>query len=781
MATDEIVDPTIAPSDQFRRFLFHIGIPVAGVVSVIAVIAGVGWHSYRTVRTGALTLTHDLLVSQQDYVAKEVSSFLMPASAGAIVARDMLEHGAPEVEQKIFTGYSSTMMRNVPQIQSFYIADSDGNFSTLEHGEKQGETALTTLHGVGTPQAIFTHELRDDNGKLLKQWQTPAGTYDPRGHGWFADTVKAGQEFWTRPYMVEVTKQVTITAAVPYKGSNDKTYVYAINMSLNHLNSFLNSLKIGESGTAILLDQDGHVVAGHGMQETQTKAHGDPSKMTLDPEKFPVMTKAFDEYRVHGYGARTVRVKGRQYVTITANLPVGKDSWVLLLVAPEDDFSRFAMADGRQNLLFFVLVVIMALGFGLLLFLQARRSDRLRNRIRQSEAVANYESHALQSVAAYPDLFNPEDNALVLTETLADQSHARRAAIWRILHDGHTLMCIDSYDRQQDVHSGGFEMATTDLKKFFDAVSHGDALVATNASTDDRTTAFYRVYMRAFGSSSLFCSPIQGSSGPVGVITLEDAPRAEMVSHFVDMIAGVAAARFSAQHYTAVAAAREELESEPAAGEEEPQDPSQGFLLSPGALSINGQAGSVDLTKLDGFYPAVTIMVISLSDMIMTAQNDPAANIKLIDTMAGTLQDIAHQCGLYSIRMLGHRVVCVAGCSRTPDKGAVFRMANAALMMRENVLAMLSQADLDPVFRIGIDVGPVFGGMLGKNPQAFNLWGDAMGMAEMMAQGAPDVGTIQVSENVYQRLRQYFLFRERGRFFIPGMGLTRTYVLAGRR
>lgn len=134
MSTDEIVDPTIAPSDQFRRFLFHIGIPVAGVVSVIAIIAGVGWHSYQTARTGALALTHDLLVSQQDYIAKEVSSFLMPASAGAIVARDMLEHGAANVEQKIFNGYSSTMLRNVPQIQSFYLADSDGNFSTLERG-----------------------------------------------------------------------------------------------------------------------------------------------------------------------------------------------------------------------------------------------------------------------------------------------------------------------------------------------------------------------------------------------------------------------------------------------------------------------------------------------------------------------------------------------------------------------------------------------------------------------------------------------------------------------
>lgn len=780
MSTDEIVDPKIAPSDQFRRFLYHIGIPVAAVVTVIAVIAGVGWHSYQTVRTGALTLTHDLLVSQQDYIGKEVSSFLMPASAGAIVARDMLEHGAPAVEQKIFTGYSSTMMRNVPQIQSFYIADSDGNFSTLEHGEQPGQTALTTLHDVGTPKATFTHELRDDNGKLLKQWQTPAGAYDPRGHAWFTDAVKAGQEVWTPPYLVEVTKQITITAAVPYSGGNGKTYVYAINMSLNHLNNFLNSLKIGESGNAILLQQNGNVVAGHGMQDTQTKAQGDPAKMMLDPVKYPVMTKAFDEYRVHGYGARTIRVSGRRYVTITANLPVGKDSWVLLLVAPEDDFSRFAMAGGQQNLIFFVLAVIMALGFGLLLFLQARRSDGLRNQIITMKQVAGQEGNALQQVAEYPELFNPEDNALILTRQLAEQSNASRAAIWRILHDGHTLMCIDSYDRRQDVHSGGFEMSTTDLKSFFDAVFHGDRLATTTADTDEHTTAFYRVYMRAFGSKALVCCPILGNGGPVGVITLEDALQAEEVYHFVQMVAGVAAVRFSAQHYAAVAAAREELESEPAATEEL-NDPSQGFLLPPGALSINGQLNPADLSQMEGFYPAVAIMVISLSDMIMTAQNDPAANIKLIDEMAGALQDIAHQCGLYSIRMLGHRVVCIAGCSRTPDKGAVFRMANAALMMRENTLSMLSKADLDPVFRIGLDVGPVFGGMLGKNPQAFNLWGDAMGMAEMMAQGAPDVGTIQVSENVYQRLRQYFLFRERGRFFIPGMGLTRTYVLAGRR
>lgn len=199
MSTDEIVDPTIAPSDQVKRFLLHVGVPVACVVGIIAIIAGFGWHSYRTVRTGALALTHELLVSQQDYIAKEVNSFLAPASAGSVVARDMLEHGAPAVEQKIFMGYSSTMMRNVPQIQSFYIADGDGNFSTLEHGENDQQVALTTLVRQPDKPPVFTHELRDANGKVLKQWQTPAGSYDPRGHAWFADTVKAGQLHWTHP------------------------------------------------------------------------------------------------------------------------------------------------------------------------------------------------------------------------------------------------------------------------------------------------------------------------------------------------------------------------------------------------------------------------------------------------------------------------------------------------------------------------------------------------------------------------------------------------------
>ena len=41
-------------------------------------------------------------------------------------------------------------------------------------------------------------------------------------------------------------------------------------------------------------------------------------------------------------------------------------------------------------------------------------------------------------------------------------------------------------------------------------------------------------------------------------------------------------------------------------------------------------------------------------------------------------------------------------------------------------------------------------------------------------------GTVQATEAAYQRLRQHFLFRPRGSFYLPHVGEARTFVLAGR-
>ena len=41
-------------------------------------------------------------------------------------------------------------------------------------------------------------------------------------------------------------------------------------------------------------------------------------------------------------------------------------------------------------------------------------------------------------------------------------------------------------------------------------------------------------------------------------------------------------------------------------------------------------------------------------------------------------------------------------------------------------------------------------------------------------------GTIQATEAAYAHLRQDFLFRPRGRFFLPRVGEAQTFLLSGR-
>ncbi|MCT6880577.1 MAG: adenylate/guanylate cyclase domain-containing protein [Commensalibacter sp.] len=130
---------------------------------------------------------------------------------------------------------------------------------------------------------------------------------------------------------------------------------------------------------------------------------------------------------------------------------------------------------------------------------------------------------------------------------------------------------------------------------------------------------------------------------------------------------------------------------------------------------------------------------------------------------------------------MGGHIVAVAGCSKTFDPTAPVRLAHAALDIRSACIELIATTQSDSSFGIGIAVGPSMGTWLGKDPQVFNLWGPTVMRASLMAGMAREGGTIQVTESAYAFLRKDFLFRPRGSFFVPKVGVSRTFILAGRR
>jgi class 3 adenylate cyclase len=80
---------------------------------------------------------------------------------------------------------------------------------------------------------------------------------------------------------------------------------------------------------------------------------------------------------------------------------------------------------------------------------------------------------------------------------------------------------------------------------------------------------------------------------------------------------------------------------------------------------------------------------------------------------------------------------------------------------------------------MGIDTWGIIGSPVGRRQKSYNIWGEAVSTATVMADNGV-IGGIQVSETAYRRLQQNYLFRVRGRYYLQNIGEISTYILTGR-
>jgi len=78
--------------------------------------------------------------------------------------------------------------------------------------------------------------------------------------------------------------------------------------------------------------------------------------------------------------------------------------------------------------------------------------------------------------------------------------------------------------------------------------------------------------------------------------------------------------------------------------------------------------------------------------------------------------------------------------------------------------------------RIGIATGDVVAAIVGKRKYTYDCWSDCVNTASRMESHGV-VGHIQVTEEVYNRMKHVFEFQKRGEIYVKGKGLMTTYLL----
>lgn len=768
-AADQLVDITADPLDikrRRRRAVMRIGVPIAGLILVIAAILGIALYADQANRKGALALSNDVLTALDGRIRQQVLAFLEPGGRALRIIRDMAKDGAFDNRRPIAESLSVTALSEVRQIANVNFADSNGNFMMVR---RAGEDKIDIKEIDNTPDARrVTWIHRDAQGRELSRDEDPKDDYDPRTRPWYDGAKAVDTVFWTGLYIFFTDRKPGLTASARYVAPDGRLYVFGVDIELQELSRFLGFLRIGQHGRALLMDGEGHLIAFPDQERMQHLIGDDLVPAKIDELNDPVLTAAYDRFRVEGRGRRVITVNDENYITTTTPLPGAGRDWWLLMTVPESDFVGFVASNNRTALLMSLGIVFLAAVLAILLVDQGLRADRAARLLLDRSRAINRQSAAYSNLAEQADLFTGHQDQLppVFTETLAEMTKARRISIWQLLQKAQALRCLDSFEREGQGHVAGLELHNDELPQFLDAVRSGDEINVGDAAGDRRTAQFHRTLMHPLGSRGLLVVPMRSQGTISGAICVEDAAQIDGTREFVRTVASMLALRLAgAQEATAP---REPTSATPA----------RPAPMSERSFSVDLSARALDTPALAAtVYANSAVMVLRLPDQAALANRAAADGPALADTIACTLQSMAEQHSIPYLKLVGDEAVAAAGFDQD-DQTAMTRIASMAVAMRDRCSALLEDADLAADFRIGIDCGLAIGSTVGHEPRLFNLWGEAVRTADMMANSAIP-STIQVTEAAYQRLQQDFLFRPRGSFYLPYIGEARTFVLAG--
>lgn len=175
----------------------------------------------------------------------------------------------------------------------------------------------------------------------------------------------------------------------------------------------------------------------------------------------------------------------------------------------------------------------------------------------------------------------------------------------------------------------------------------------------------------------------------------------------------------------------------------------------------------------------VSVLFADLVDFT-AASNEmtPRQLVKLLNEIFSMFDQLAEFHRLEKIKTIGDAYM-VAGGLPTPIDDHAAAIAQFALDICEAIKQYPRPDGKTFQIRVGINTGPVVAGVIGRRKFAYDLWGDTVNVASRM-EATGEAQRIQVTPDLYERLKDQFQFEQRGYVAVKGRGQMMTYWLVGR-
>ncbi|MEM9576243.1 MAG: cache domain-containing protein [Pseudomonadota bacterium] len=346
---------------------------LAGLQFVAVTI--VVFSSFVTSERALLEHARDLLGDVGTNTIEHSKGFLNPAKGAVELARRLAENRViasedfEQLERLLFQ-----QLQIAPQFAGIFYGDNTGSFVYVMRSDGPGPFRSKIIERDGT-ERVTELIWRNNDYNVVERRDDPTDTYDPRTRPWFQSAEAERTSIWTDPYIFFTSQKPGITAASPvFDDSDGMCGVIGVDIGIDAISDFLSRLNIGESGTALILNKNGDVIA-HPDQKLIRRENGDGTFRFVNIGEIddPVARAAFSgllsgsDVSVDREVVTRFEHGGATYVSTV--MPVISDQlpWTIAVYAPEDDFTGPIKANRAQNIWIAIAIAAVSGCIGLLL------------------------------------------------------------------------------------------------------------------------------------------------------------------------------------------------------------------------------------------------------------------------------------------------------------------------------------------------------------------------------------------------------------------------------
>jgi signal transduction histidine kinase len=204
--------------------------------------------------------------------------------------------------------------------------------------------------------------------------QSRPQVYDARTRPWFQTAVKVNSAVWSDIYASIGLPQLIVSAVLPvYDEAGNLLGVTGVDFSLDDISQFLESIEIGKTGQAFVMDSDGLLVAtSTGEKPYQVKPDNTLTRIAAVDSQNP-LTQQTAEFLAQTVNINTLpdhaqldfKVDGKtQFVQVSKFADQRGIDWRIVVVVPEADFMEQIAANTRTTILLCLGALAVAIAVG---------------------------------------------------------------------------------------------------------------------------------------------------------------------------------------------------------------------------------------------------------------------------------------------------------------------------------------------------------------------------------------------------------------------------------